>query len=67
MLILSITLEIIIAASEGATIMLETTPSPSTPALDYTPQVASLTAPIFQRVKHVIPEVEWPVHASTLR
>lgn len=29
----------------------------------YTPAVAGATAPIFDRVKHVIPEVEWPVHA----
>jgi len=33
------------------------------PTLDYTPQVAAATAPIFERVKDVIPEVEWPVHA----
>ncbi len=29
----------------------------------YTPQVAAATAPIYERLKTVIPEVEWPVHA----
>jgi quinolinate synthase len=32
-------------------------------SLDYTPEVARLTAPIRDRVRSVIPEVEWPVHA----
>ncbi|MEO1087661.1 MAG: quinolinate synthase NadA, partial [Acidobacteriota bacterium] len=31
--------------------------------LDYTPAIAAQTAPIFERVKSVIPEIEWPVHA----
>ena len=31
--------------------------------LPYTPDVAAQTRPIFERVAHVIPEVEWPVHA----
>lgn len=31
--------------------------------LPYTPDVARETRPIFERVAHVIPEVEWPVHA----
>ncbi len=42
------------------------TPSGSTtslPILDYTPAVAEATRPIYERVKNVIPEVEWPVHA----
>ena len=30
---------------------------------EYTPAVAGATAPIFEKVKHVIPEIEWPVHA----
>jgi len=29
----------------------------------YTPDVESLTRPIFERVEHVIPRIEWPVHA----
>ena len=31
--------------------------------LPYTPEVAAETRPIFERVAHVIPDVEWPVHA----
>jgi quinolinate synthase len=31
--------------------------------LPYTPDVAAQTRPIFERVAHVIPEVEWPIHA----
>ena len=31
--------------------------------LPYTPDIAAQTRPIFERVSHVIPEVEWPVHA----
>jgi len=38
------------------------TPTP-TPALDYTPAVARATAPIYQRMRGVVPEIEWPVHA----
>ena len=33
------------------------------PSLTYTPEVARLTGPIYERVRNVIPEVEWPVHA----
>jgi len=32
-------------------------------ALPYTPAVAAATAGAYERVAHVIPEVEWPVHA----
>ena len=32
-------------------------------ALDYTPEVARRTAPVYERVRGVIPELEWPVHA----
>ncbi len=28
--------------------------------LAYTPEVAAETAPLYERVKHVIPAVEWP-------
>jgi quinolinate synthase len=37
-------------------------PSPSSP-LAYTPGVAAATAEIYERVRGVIPAVEWPVHA----
>jgi quinolinate synthase len=33
------------------------------PILEYTPEVARATAPIRERVKSVIPDLEWPVHA----
>lgn len=33
------------------------------PVLDYTPEVARLTAAIHDRVRPVIPDLEWPVHA----
>src|SRR5213594_2902508 len=29
----------------------------------YTPEIARITAPIYERLKRVIPEIEWPVHA----
>jgi len=35
----------------------------ATAALDYTPEIAAATAPIYDRVKTVIPEIEWPFHA----
>ena len=38
-------------------------PGAGLPVLDYTPQIAARTASIFERVKSVVPEVEWPVHA----
>ena len=31
--------------------------------LDYTPEIAHATAPIYERLRAVIPEIEWPVHA----
>jgi len=34
-----------------------------TAALEYTPQIAALTSPIHERVRAVIPDVEWPLHA----
>src|SRR4029078_12325525 len=33
------------------------------PSLDYTPAVALATEPIHDRVRSVIPDLEWPVHA----
>lgn len=37
--------------------------APSIDTLDYTPAVARATAEIYERVRRVIPEMEWPVHA----
>jgi len=34
-----------------------------TAELEYTPAVAAATQPIYEQVKSVIPEFEWPVHA----
>jgi quinolinate synthase len=34
-----------------------------TETLAYTPEVAAATQAVFERVRDVIPEVEWPVHA----
>ena len=34
--------------------------------LAYTPAVAAATAPLYAKVKNVIPEIEWPVFAPTI-
>jgi len=31
--------------------------------LEYTPEIARRTAPVYERVRDVVPAVEWPVHA----
>ena len=36
---------------------------PGPPGLDYTPAVAARTAAVYERVRPVIPPMEWPVHA----
>ncbi|HSG96255.1 MAG TPA: quinolinate synthase NadA [Afifellaceae bacterium] len=33
------------------------------PDLDYTPEVAAVTQYLYDKVSHVIPAIEWPVHA----
>jgi quinolinate synthase len=35
--------------------------------LEYTPEVASATAELYERVRGIIPEVEWPVHAPYIQ
>ena len=35
-------------------------------SLTYTPAVAAATGPLYAKVKNVIPEIEWPVHAPTI-
>jgi len=37
-----------------------------TAPLEFTPAVAEATAPIYERVKGVIPDIEWPVHAPLI-
>jgi quinolinate synthase len=32
-------------------------------SLPYTPEIAAATAPFYERLKHVVPEIEWPVFA----
>jgi quinolinate synthase len=32
-------------------------------SLEYSPAVERETAPIYERMRHVVPELEWPVHA----
>jgi quinolinate synthase len=32
-------------------------------ALEYTPEVMEQTSAVYERVRHIIPEIEWPVHA----
>ena len=34
--------------------------------LPYTPEVAAATAPLYAKVKNVVPEIEWPVFAPTI-
>ena len=34
-----------------------------TPDLPYTPEIAAATADLYRKVAHVIPEIEWAVHA----
>jgi quinolinate synthase len=36
---------------------------PTEQSLEYTPEVAVVTKPIFERLRGVLPEIEWPVHA----
>ncbi len=33
------------------------------PDLTYTSEIAKATAPLYEKVRHHIPEIEWPVHA----
>ena len=33
------------------------------PDLTYTKAIAKATAPLYEKVKHHIPEIEWPIHA----
>ena len=44
--------------------MPETLPTAQTPG--YTPEVAAATADLYDRVRQVIPAIEWPVHAPLI-
>jgi quinolinate synthase len=37
--------------------------TPTALRLEYTPEVAAATAPVYERLKRVTPEIEWPFHA----
>jgi quinolinate synthase len=37
------------------------------PSLDYTEEVAHETAPIYEKVRHIIPAIEWPVFAPYIK
>lgn len=34
--------------------------------LAYTPEIEAETAPLYERVKHVIPAIEWPAYAPLI-
>jgi len=34
--------------------------------LEFTPEVERQTRPVFERIKHVMPDVEWPIHAPLI-
>lgn len=38
----------------------------NTQALAFTPEVERITRPIYERIRHVVPEVEWPIHAPLI-
>lgn len=40
--------------------------TPAALRLEYTPDVAKATAPVYERLKRVMPEVEWPFHAPLI-
>jgi len=42
-------------------------PALPTPSLEWTPEVERATAPLYARVRHVIPSIEWPFLASTIK
>ena len=44
-----------------------TGPALPMPSLEWTPEVAQATAPLYERVKHVIPPIEWPLMAPTIK
>lgn len=35
-------------------------------SLEFTPEVERQTQPIFDRIRHVMPDVEWPIHAPLI-
>ena len=37
------------------------------PSLEFTPEVEAATAHLYERVRHVIPPIEWPFHAPYVK
>ncbi|MFD1695218.1 quinolinate synthase NadA [Roseibium aestuarii] len=58
------------AALAGATpagaVALDRYPPLARPDLTYTHEVAEATAPIYEKLKHIIPAIEWPALAPTI-
>jgi quinolinate synthase len=46
--------------------MSPSTDAPATDAPAFTPEIERETRELYQKVRHVIPEVEWPVHAPLI-
>ena len=44
-----------------------TAPALPMPSLEWTSEVERVTAPLYERVKHVIPPIEWPLMAPTIK
>ncbi|MCK1342280.1 quinolinate synthase, partial [Bradyrhizobium sp. CW11] len=44
-----------------------TGPSLPMPSLEWTPEVERATAPLYERVKRVMPPIEWPLMAPTIK
>lgn len=53
-------------ASEAGTLAIDRYGKIEWPDLAYTPEVAEATAPIYAKVKHIIPAIEWPALAPTI-
>jgi len=43
-----------------------TTTAPGTERLEYTPEVAKATAPIYEKLRHLVPEFEWRMQAPLI-
>lgn len=53
-------------AKPAADLAIDRHGSVSRPELAYTEEVARATAPIYEKVKHIIPAIEWPALAPTI-
>ncbi|ADZ71759.1 quinolinate synthase NadA [Polymorphum gilvum] len=53
-------------ARRGAALALDRFGAVERPELAYTPEVARETAPVYEKVRHIIPPIEWPALAPTI-